>query len=413
MLQSITTLFYIKRSKIDAEGKSMIYLRVTINQKRAEVSTKLKVHIDKWCTSTSKGLGRSSEIRILNNKLEKINTNILDLYERLRLKNSKVSSRELVDVFQGKVEHEKMLIKIFDDHNKMVEKLVGKDFAPGTLERYKTARMHVFNYLNHEYKLDDIPVVKVDLKFINGLEYYLKTERDCGHNTTVKYITNFKKIIRIAKANEWIEKDPFYNWKSRLKIVDREFLSQLELQKLIDKEFENERLERVKDFFLFSCFTGLAYVDVKKLKHNDIVIGIDGEKWIDISRKKTATKSRVPLLTIPKIIIDKYKDHPLVVNNDMVLPMLSNQKMNSYLKEISDVAGINKNLTYHLARHTFATTVTLSNGVPMESVSKMLGHKSIKTTQHYAKVLDVKVSNDMQLLKSKIEGDTTNFSDIG
>jgi len=412
MLQSVTTLFYIKRSKTDSEGKSMIYLRVTINQKRAEVSTKLKVDIDKWCTSTSKGLGRSSEIRILNNKLEKINTKILDLYQRLESKKDSISSRDLIDAFQGKIEIEKILIKIFDDHNKMVEKLVGKDFAPGTLERYKTARMHVYKYLLLEYKTQDIPITKVDLKFINGFEYYLKTERDCSHNTTVKYITNFKKIIRIAKANEWIEKDPFYNWKSRLKIIDREFLTELELQKLIDKEFENERLDRIKDFFLFSCFTGLAYADVKKLKQNDIIIGIDGEKWIDISRKKTDTKSKVPLLTIPKIIIEKYKEHPMVINREMVLPMPSNQKMNAYLKEIADVTGIKKNLTYHLARHTFATTVTLSNGVPMESVSKMLGHKSIKTTQHYAKILDVKVSNDMQLLKSKIEGGKNNLSNI-
>src|SRR5690606_34601583 len=213
-------------------------------------------------------------------------------------------------------------------------------------------------------------------------------------------ITNFKKIIRIAYANDWINKDPFLHWKAKLKIVDREFLDETELQILVEKNFGIVRLDQVKDVFVFSCFTGLAYADAKKLSSDNIVLDISGERWIKIKRSKTDTRSSIPLLAIPQAIIEKYAESPETESGHL-LPVLSNQKTNAYLKEIADLCGINKNLTFHLARHTFATTVTLSNGVPMESVSKMLGHKSLKTTQHYAKILDSKVSDDMAILKQK------------
>ena len=217
---------------------------------------------------------------------------------------------------------------------------------------------------------------------------------------------NFKKIIRIAYANDWITKDPFANWKVRLKNVEREFLTSEELQQLMDTPFATERLEHVRDVFVFCCFTGLAYADVKKLTHDDFVTGIDGELWINTKRTKTKTKSNIPVLPTPMMILEKYEDSPYLIN-DKVLPVLTNQKMNAYLKEIAHLSGIKKNLTTHLARHTFATTVTLSNGVSIESVSKMLGHKSLRTTQHYAKILNRKVSEDMQLLRKKLKLDKT------
>ncbi|HEY9219974.1 MAG TPA: site-specific integrase [Lutibacter sp.] len=283
-----------------------------------------------------------------------------------------------------------MLLEIFKEHNKQVEKLIGKDFAAGTAERYNTDKMHVEDYIKKDYGLNDIPIKDVDHKFITGFEYYLKTVRNCSHNTSVKYITNFKKIVRIAYANDWISKDPFFNWKGRLKIVDREFLTEEEIQTMMNKELHILRLDQVKDIFIFCCFTGLAYADVKKLSENNLVIGIDGEKWINIKRTKTDTKSNIPVLPTAEAIIEKYAKHPEVTNGNRLLPVLSNQKMNAYLKEISDLCGFTKNLTFHLARHTFATTITLTNGVPIESVSKMLGHKSLKTTQqlpnHYRKV---------------------------
>jgi len=185
--------------------------------------------------------------------------------------------------------------------------------------------------------------------------------------------------------------------------VEREFLTQLEVQTIYGKEMVTDRLKQVRDIFVFSCFTGLAYIDVKNLSKTNISLGIDGEKWIFTHRQKTETASRIPLLPIAAEIIEKYANNPVCLNNDKLLPVLSNQNMNAYLKEIAGVCGINKELTFHIARHTFATTITLTNGVPIESVSKMLGHKSLKTTQHYAKILDKKVSGDMQLLREKFQ----------
>jgi site-specific recombinase XerD len=211
-------------------------------------------------------------------------------------------------------------------------------------------------------------------------------------------------------ANGWVDKDPFANYKSKVREVERDFLSQEEVQAIYTKKFATDRLNLVSDIFVFSCFTGLAYIDVKNLTQSNISLGIDGKKWIFTHRQKTESPSRIPLLQIPEEIILKYADNPQCLNEDRLLPVLSNQKMNSYLKEIADVCGINKELTYHIARHTFATTITLTNGVPIESVSKMLGHKSLRTTQHYAKILDKKVSDDMQLLREKFQINTPEVS---
>ncbi|HEX7847454.1 MAG TPA: site-specific integrase, partial [Chitinophagaceae bacterium] len=195
--------------------------------------------------------------------------------------------------------------------------------------------------------------------------------------------------------------NPFLNYK--IKKVDRPFLSKEELEAMADKQFVSNRLEQVRDIFLFSCYTGLAYIDVQMLKRSEIVKGFDGEQWIFTSRQKTDTPSRIPLLPYALSVIDKYKEHPQCESEDRVLPILSNQKMNAYLKEIADLCGINKDLTFHIARYTFATTVTLLNGVPIESVSKMLGHTNIKTTQHYARILDLKVGEAMGALRKKLQ----------
>lgn len=401
MQNLFSLLFYIKRCKADKNGLANIYLRITVNGKRAEFSIRRKVHTEKWNSNAEKAKGYTNEIQELNHYIDIIKNKIYQIHRKLVNENKSITAILLRDIYIGKDENQKMLLKIFQNHNDQVEKLIGKDFASGTAERYRTAKKHVGAYIKLEYKQDDLPVKDVDHKFIIGFEYYLKTERNCGHNTAIKYITNFKKIIRIAYANDWITKDPFFNWKAKLKNVEREFLSEEEIQKMVNKELHTKRLDQVKDIFIFCCFTGLAYADVKKLSEEDIVIGIDGERWIKTKRAKTDTRSNIPILPTAEAIISKYIIHPGVVNSNTVLPVLSNQKMNAYLKEIADLCDINKNLTFHLARHTFATTVTLTNGVPIESVSKMLGHKSLRTTQHYAKILDRKVSDDMKTLREK------------
>jgi integrase len=363
MYNPLSILFYIKRTKVDKTGKSNIYFRVTIDGNRAEASIHRKVKLSIWNTSGGLVNGTSPEAYTLNSYIAQVRNDIYTHFQRLTGKGEMVTAVQLRDAYLGKGSIQMMVLKIFQDHNDQVNKLVGLDFAAGTAERYRTTKMHVENYIKKEFNISDIPVQEVNHKFISGLEYYLKTERKCGHNSTIKYITNFKKIIRIAFANEWIKKDPFLNWKGTLKIVDREFLSKEEIQLMMEKDLDNVRLDLVKDIFIFCCYTGLAYADVKKLSENDVVIGIDGNRWIKTNRTKTKVRSSIPILPTAEAIIEKYVEHP-DVNIKRLLPVLSNQKMNAYLKEIADVCGIHKNLTFHLARHTFATTVTLSNGVP-------------------------------------------------
>jgi site-specific recombinase XerD len=243
---------------------------------------------------------------------------------------------------------------------------------------------------------------QLNYKFIADLEHYLLVTKNCGINTVAKYIKNVKHIVNIAVKNEWLDKDPFAAFKVTLKPGNRDFLSPDELKAIEEKEISIVRLDQVRDIFVFCCYTGLAYIDVAELTSDNLRKGIDGELWISKNRHKTETPSNIPLLPRAIQILEKYKDHPAVVNKGHLLPVLSNQKLNSYLKEIADACSITKNLTFHVARHTFATTVTLTNGVPIESVSSMLGHTSIKTTQIYAKVIQKKVSQDMKLLKEKL-----------
>jgi integrase len=251
-------------------------------------------------------------------------------------------------------------------------------------------------------KVDDIDIKNLNYEFIADYEFWLKTERRCDHNTTVKYLSNFKKIVHIAIKNGWLPRDPFVGFKLTKREVERPFLVEEELNRMINKTFTILRMGQVRDIFVFCCYTGLAYADVKKLTRQEITTGIDGEKWIWTNRQKTDTTTRVPLLPVALEILERYKDHPQCLNESRLLPVLSNQKMNSYLKEIADASEITKKMTFHTARHTFATTVTLSNGVPIETVGKLLGHKNLKTTQHYARILDLKVSEDMCVLRNKL-----------
>ena len=401
MNSAVSILFYIKRAKINVDGVCPIYTRVTINSKRFEFSTNKFISPDKWSTEGAKVKGNSEDARSINNQLDIIKNQIMDAEKRLYKKEILINSENLRNELFGIKERERLLIPIFTEHNRKIKELVGSEYAPGTLERYETSLKHTKDFLQWKYRVSDIDIEKIDHAFITEYEFYLRTERKCANNTAVKYIKNFHKIINICLANGWLTKDPFANYKAKVKEVIREFLTEQEIQSLMEKEFVSERLELVRDIFVFSCFTGLAYIDVKQLTPDNIVLGIDGDKWINKNRQKTDTNSKIPLLPTAQYIMDKYSDYPVNKKKGTILPILSNQKMNSYLKEIATVCGINKELTFHIARHTFATTVTLSSGVPIETVSKMLGHTNLKTTQHYAKILDKKISEDMKILKDK------------
>ncbi|RTZ03107.1 site-specific integrase [Flavobacterium sp. GSP6] len=401
MKTKITLHFYAKSTKANAAGQLPIYVRLTVDGKRMEFSTKKFIDSAKWLPEMSKMKGNTENARSLNEYLDLLRSKVFDIQMELIHRNESLTIEVFKNRLLGIKEHEHMLIPIFKDHNNKIKELVGKEYAPGTLERYNTSLKHTVEFLEWKYKVSDIDINKIDHAFITEYEFYLRSVRNCANNTAVKYLKNFNKIIKICLANHWIERNPFANYKSKVKEVERVYLSEDEIQNILNKDFKTERLSLVRDIFLFSCFTGLAYIDVKNLTKSHISFGIDGEKWIFTHRQKTESASKIPILPITQMIIDKYEDHPECNNQNKLLPILSNQKMNAYLKEIAGVCEIEKELTFHIARHTFATTVTLTNGVPIESVSKMLGHKNLRTTQHYAKVLDKKVSEDMMILRNK------------
>ncbi|MFA9195929.1 site-specific integrase [Flavobacterium sp. FBOR7N2.3] len=408
MNTSVSILFYIKRTKANILGVCPIYTRVTVNAKRFEFSTNKYINPDKWSSEGSKVKGTTEEARTINSHLDYLKSQVLEAEKKLFKKDISVTSENLKNELFGLSETKRMLIPIFQDHNNKIKELIGKEYAPGTLERYTTSLKHTIEFMQWKYNVSDIDITKIDHAFISDYEFWLRSVRNCANNTAVKYIKNFNKIIKICLANDWLDKNPFANYKSKVKEVERVYLTEDEIQSIIEKDFKTERLSLVRDIFLFSCFTGLAYIDVKNLTKSHISFGIDGEKWIFTHRQKTESASKIPILPLTQMIIDKYADHPQSSNQEKLLPILSNQKMNEYLKEIAGVCKIEKELTFHIARHTFATTVTLTNGVPIESVSKMLGHKNLRTTQHYAKVLDRKVSEDMQILKNKFKLKTPN-----
>jgi site-specific recombinase XerD len=402
MKTTITILFYLKRAKVNPQGLIPIFQRITINGKRIDTSTGKYINPTKWSVEGVKMKGSSEEARTVNSYLDALKSKVADIEKQLLLKEEQITFETFKNKWQGKEERKRTIIPIFKEHNSKIEKLLNQEYAPLTLKRYNTALSHLQNFLVWKYSISDIEIDKINHAFIADLDFYLRSERKCNNNTTIKYIKNIGKIVRECIANGWLTVDPFLNYKAKMKEVSREYLSEEEIESLLNKSFTTERLEIVRDIFIFSCYTGLAYIDAKNLNLSNISIGIDGEKWIFTTRQKTDVASRIPLLPVAEIILEKYKDHPYCLNKDVLLPIMSNQKMNSYLKEIADFCSIKKQLTYHIARHTFATTVTLTNGVPIESVSKMLGHTNIKTTQHYAKILDRKVSEDMMSLRTKL-----------
>ena len=403
MERSFGLQFYLKKSKYDKDGEVTIYMRITVNGNSCEISTKRKCEPQKWNAVAGRVDGKTESAKSLNAYLEVLQRKVYEKRKFLLENDHQVSAENIKTLLHGEElnQHKYMLMEIFTYHNQQMGELVGREFAPGTYERYCTSYKHTLSFLQWKYNVTDIDINQLNFEFITEYEFWLKSTRKCDHNTTMKYLSNFRKIINRCIRNGWLQRDPFLGFKMTKREVERIALTEFELQALALKQFSIERLSVVRDIFLFSCYSGLAYADVKKLKRSEIFIGIDGQKWLFSKRQKTDIAVRIPLLPSALTIIDLYASNPQCLAGNRVLPVLSNQKMNAYLKEIADLCCITKNLTYHIARHTFATTVTLSNGVPIETVSKMLGHRNLKTTQHYAKILDIKISEDMKSLRSK------------
>jgi site-specific recombinase XerD len=402
MKTNFSLLFYLKKQKNYVSGNVPIYMRITVEGNRAEMATNRDCDTRRWNAKGGRAIGSKEEIKVLNTHLDQLQNAVYYAHQRVFDMGLPITADAIKSSYLGTLINSHTLLEAVADHNLKMEQLVGKDYVRGTLNRYKVLERHLMVFIHLKYGVADMDIKTIDQAFLNGFDHYLRSDKNCANNYVVKNIKNLGKILRICMENEWIDKSPFTAYKGKTKNVDRFYLNKEELAHIAGKEFLSERLKQVRDVFIFCCFTGLAYVDVFKLKQENIRKGIDGDRWIFTNRQKTKTRSSVPLLSTAVEIVDRYSANKVCLNKGLLLPVPSNQKMNEYLKEIADLCGIEKKLTSHIARHTFATTVTLLNGVPIESVSKMLGHTNIRTTQHYAKILDIKVSEDMAVLKKKL-----------
>lgn len=398
-MSTFKILFYLRKNYLNKNKQAGIMVRITLNGEITQFSSKLEADPDLWDVKTGKMSGNSLKARQLNTLLESIRFSITNHYREIERIEGYVTVEKVRNAYLGITTRQQTLLELYKQHNEDVQKLIGKSIAKATYEKHDRTCRRLEDFMQKQYHVRDIALKEINHSFITNFEAYLRSDCDCSENTTAKFIQFFRRIIIIAKNNGWIQIDPFANYSIRLKRVDRGYLTKEELTMIMQKEFSTKRLEQVRDIFIFSCFTGLAYIDVKNLTEDNIITS-DGKQWICTHRQKTDTPVNVPLLKIPAAIIEKYKDARY---KGQLLPVLSNQKLNSYLKEIGDLCGIHKNVTFHLARHTFATTTTLANGVPIETVSKMLGHTNITTTQIYARITNDKINRDMQKLSTKLQ----------
>lgn len=395
---------FVTKSKL-ANDKLPLYLRITVNGKRTEISLKRIISENLWNTKTEKAIGKSNEAQIINKFIDKKRAYFYECLEQLEKANQLISPSVIKNKFLGKDESNKSLMELIEYHNVQLKDTI----RWGTLKNYFTTQRYIKEFLKANLNTSDIYLTQLSYKFVIEFELFLKKyqpkdhHNPMGNNTVMKHIERLRKMINLSVKLEWLDKDPFIKFQAKFEKKERAFLTPEELQSIELKEFCFERLQIVKDLFVFSCYTGLSYVDVMDLTEDNIVLGIDGKHWIHTGRRKTGLSVKIPILGTPLGIIKKYENHRKLTNTASLLPKITNQKLNSYLKEIADICEIHKNLTFHVARHTFATTVTLSNGVPIETVSKLLGHTKLATTQIYARVVEKKVSEDMTILSEKLK----------
>lgn len=401
--ENMSVLFWTKKQRIDDRNTAPVYARVTINGKRTEISTGKRADLDKWNAASGLQKGTDDESVSLNRSLTRIKADLQRHYDRLEALGEIIDVDKVRNAYLGVSAQPKTLKDAFEYHNVQMSELVEKKkVSEITLGRYMALEKSIDQFVKYKYKTKTLALPELKLSFITEFRHFLTVKRNTGANTADKKIGMIKKIINQAVANEWMSVNPFTHFKCKYVDPHREPLSMEEIRMLLKYQFTVPRLDEARDVFIFCCFTGLGYTDVYNLREYDIVDGIDGRKWIDKDRQKTGVAEIVPLLPIAQDIIAKYNDHPHCVTTGKLLRVNSNQKYNAYLKEIADVCGIKKKLTTHIARHTFATTITLEHDVPIESVSKMLGHKSIKSTQIYAKASQRKISNNMIALTDKL-----------
>ncbi len=397
---TFSTLFWLQTTRA-INNEALLYIRITVNGKRVNLSLKRRVPVSIWDAKKKKAKGTTALARQINLYIDEVSNKLFQIYQNLKFKDELITAQLIKAHYSGESDQGKTLKDIFKYHNQKIEKTL----ATGTIRNFGITENYSFKFLKDKKNTTDIYLSQLNFEFLSHFDLFLSSLWPAGHpkalgqNTVMKHIQRLRKIVTLAYHLEWIDKDPFVRWKMTYEKTNREFLSEIELKNLENKVFISDRLDRVRDLFVFSCYTGISYVDIMNLTPNNLVLGMDGSNWIMTKRKKTNVPVKVPLLGKALKIINKYKDHPMTCISESLLPIITNEKLNAYLKEVANFVGIEKNLTFHMARHTFATTITLSNGVPIETVSKLLGHSKISTTQIYARVLEHKVSNDMNVLK--------------
>lgn len=401
---------FIVRMNKAKNGEAPLYARISVNQKRCEIALKRWIKLSDW--NGAKGLAKpkSTTLKQLNNYLEQVRGQISENFQELQLKKKLVTAENLKNMFLGVEKQEHTLCSLMEYHNTNMKHTL----APGTLKNYFTTVKYVKEFLTKRHKTSDLYLSELTYQFITEFDMFLRNhqpaegQKKLENNGVMKHLERLRKMANLAARLEWVDRSPFERFQLKFQRTEREALTKEEVSEIETRVIDLSRLGWVRDLFVFSCYTGLAYADVMQLMPEHIILGIDGEYWIKTSRQKTDTVVNVPLLAKARTILEKYRTDPRAVANGTIFPAISNQKLNSYLKEVGEMCCIDKNLTFHLARHTFATTITLSNGVPIETVSKMLGHTKITTTQIYAKVIEKKISADMRMLSNKLVGELQN-----
>ncbi|SNR68482.1 Site-specific recombinase XerD [Lutibacter agarilyticus] len=393
---NIRFLLYI--SKTNRKGVCPIRCRITYNKNRKEFSTGLFINPEYWDSKQQIAEPPNKENTLINQQLSLIENKIRQAFLLLQVKENNFTIDDIYTLYKGKkIAKEHNVLEVFESYLDMLKKLIGIDIKEATWNKFHYVRNNVKSFIKWKHKTNDFPLKKLTLQFLIDFEYYLKVEKSQKQITINKSIQRFRKPIKVALSKGYLDRDPFMLYKTKSVKTEIVFLSVNELKKLEKHQFYQPRLQQVKDWFVFSCYTGLAYNEIKNFKKQHIVKGFDDELWIEMKREKTQRNISVPLLPKARELIDKYEDD----NSDNIFNICSNQRYNSYLKEVASILGITKRLTTHTARKTFASTVLLYNDVPMEIVSQLLGHSSITITEDsYGKVVQKKVSEQMKRLNN-------------
>lgn len=406
MLESSFGLTFFLKVPRKKSNLRYIYLRITVDGIPKETSTKRKWDITRWDQKAERAVGTKEDAKTINFFLTTIESKVNQYRNDLVYVERSITSQKIIDFIMGRLAPKVKVLEEFLKHNDELLALVGKgEYAIGTHERFEISKKHIKEFLLFKFNLEDMEFRDLNYEFIKDYEFYLKTVKSCNNNTALKYITNFRKIVRRAIDKEIIKEDPFKKFKGKKTKTKKKPLTAVELHKIENHTFSTPRLTVIRDVFIFQCYTGLAYIDAFQLKKDDIKIGIDGEYWIMSDRQKTESETNIPLLPKALEIIEKYKNHPLCLSRRSVLPVKSNQKMNAYLKEIADLCGITCILNTHKARRTFGSTVTLANDVPIHIVKEMLGHRSVQQTEEYAITEQQTVGRQMQVLKNRLNAE--------